>query len=320
MRMQFFLLLAGVLLVSGCVQNAPETNGTGKLPGDNSRQIAGQITDHTNNSANSAANPDKQQLYNSIKREIEALYEQNPEYGVGDDRYQKMSADLDSLEGFAQGPELKELRRKLDTLAPRKSGGTQTKSDCVSNENPVFTADITDPKTIKAVTPPRNEKTHSHVWIKDNQKVPVYAPVDAKLVAGSKYTESGVVNYLFFFDVSCEVEIKFDHVLEPVQSIKDMFPNPPKTDTRTDPLPATELKAGDLIGYTTGTPQANNWDFGVYNKARLNHLNGKEGYEEIDWRAGCPYDYFITDKKEFYYSLFTSITGSGAPPTDFCNG
>ncbi|MBI4167793.1 MAG: hypothetical protein HY515_02450, partial [Candidatus Aenigmarchaeota archaeon] len=90
-------------------------------------------------------------------------------------------------------------------------------------------------------------------------------------------------------------------------------------DTRTDPLPATELKAGDLIGYTTGTPQANNWDFGAYSKVKSNHLAGKSGYEEIDTRAVCPYNYFTIDKKEFYYSLFTGITGSGAPPTDFCN-
>ncbi|MBI3413459.1 MAG: hypothetical protein HY051_05270 [Candidatus Aenigmarchaeota archaeon] len=232
-----------------------------------------------------------------------------------------MNADLFSLTGFIQDSELTELKRKLDTLAPRKAGGTQTKPDCVSNTNPIFTADVTDTNKIKAVTPPRNEKTHSHVWIKDNKKVPVYVPVGAKLVAGTKYMEGGELNYLFFFDVSCEIEIKFDHLEEPIKLIGDMFPNPPKIeDTRTDYLPATQFKAGDLIGYTTGTPAAKNWDFGVYSKVKSNHLAGKAGYEEMDTRAVCPYDYFTGGKKEFYYSLFVSKTGDGAPPTDFCKG
>ncbi|MBI4177347.1 MAG: hypothetical protein HY516_03175 [Candidatus Aenigmarchaeota archaeon] len=310
---QYLPLLIVVVLFSGCVQNNADTVETTTTL----NPLNAPNEDKHNNPADGN---EKQNLYSSVKREIEVLYQQRPEYGVGDERYDTMSAQLDSFVGFVPGEELTELKRKLEALAPKKSASpnTQASLNCVNNTNPVFTADVTDTDTIKAVTPPRNEKTHSHIWIKGGKKVPVYAPVDAKLTAGSKYLEGGELNYLLFFDVSCEVEVKFDHLEELVPALAKLFPDPPKTDTRTDYLTSVELKAGDLIGYTTGTPQANNWDFGVYNEAKLNHLNGKAGYAELDWRAGCPYDYFEADKKKFYYSLFASKTGDGAPPTDFC--
>ncbi|MBI4167876.1 MAG: hypothetical protein HY515_02870 [Candidatus Aenigmarchaeota archaeon] len=322
MKLSLFFLIIGVLLVSGCVQNNYE-NATGNDLHDNdtaNKQITTTTT--VQDSRTSGAEKQKQDLYASTKREIEVLYQENLATGIGPEHYQRLKLNLDSLAGSIPDAELATLREKLEALNPanKDSGKTQTNSsNCISNSNPIFTADVTDNNNIKAITPPRNEKTHSHIWIKDNQKVPFYLPVDGKLVAGTKYTEGGELNYLFFFDVSCEVEIKFDHIKEPIKLIGDMFPNPPKVeDTRTDYLPKTQFKAGDLIGYTTGTPQAKNWDFGVYNKDKLNHLNGKQGYEELDWRAGCPYDYFPSDKKNFYYSLFVSVTGSGAPPTDFC--
>ena len=318
MKLSLFFLIVGAILVSGCVQNNYENSAGNNLTNNQSATTTTLQNGHA-----SDTEKQKQDLYATIKREIEVLYQENLATKIGSEHYQRLKANLDSLVGSIPDAELATLREKLEALNPAntESGETQTNSSsCISNANPVFTADVTDNNKIKAITPPRNEKTHSHIWIKDGQKVPVYSPVDAKLAAGAKYTEGGSLNYLLFFDVSCEVEIKFDHVTEPAELIANMFPEPPKAgDTRTDYLPKTQFKAGDLIGYTTGTPGAKNWDFGVYNKAKLNHLNGKEGYEEIDMRANCPYDYFITDKKDFYYSRFVSKTGEGAPPTDFCN-
>ncbi|MBI2085412.1 MAG: hypothetical protein HYT71_02780 [Candidatus Aenigmarchaeota archaeon] len=323
MNIRFALLFMMVLLVSGCVQNSYENAAGNVLPDNNTanKQITATTTT-LQSSHTDEVEKQKQDLYSSTKHEIEVLYEENLAMGIGPEHYQRLKINLDLLAGSVPDADLIALGKKLEALNSDKkdSGNTQANSpNCVSNASPVFTADVTDTKNIKAITPPRNEKTHSHIWIKDGQKAPVYAPVDAKLVAGAKYTEGGGLNYLLFFDVSCEAEIKFDHITEPVKLISDMFPNPPKIeDTRTDQLVATSFKAGDLIGYTTGTPAAKNWDFGVYNKAKLNHLNGNRDYEEIDWRAGCPYDYFAAGKKEFYYTLFVSKTGEGAPPTDFC--
>ncbi len=316
MNPQLSSLVIIAFLVSGCVQDDNIDQKTNPMPSTTTTQNVNTPANNEQHESN-----DKLKLYDSVKREIEVLSQENPVNGIGPDHYNRIKSDLDSMANFIPNSDIEALKQLLEAIKP-KGGPVETQADstaCVSNTNPMFTAHITDTATVKAVTPPRNEKTHSHVWIKDDKKVPVYIPTDAKLAAGSKYTENGEINYLLFFDVSCEVELKFDHLEELVPVIGDMFPNPPKTDdTRTEYLTAVEFKAGDLIGYTTGTPAAKNWDFGVYNKAKPNHLNGKEGYAELDMRADCPYDYFTADKKQFYYNLFVSKAGDGTPPPDFC--
>jgi NAD(P)-dependent dehydrogenase (short-subunit alcohol dehydrogenase family) len=57
-----------------------------------------------------------------------------------------------------------------------------------------------------------------------------------------------------------------NHITEPIEKIKNAFPSTPQTDTRDSPRvnPSIQIKAGDLLGYTTGTPLAHNFDFGGY--------------------------------------------------------
>jgi len=202
--------------------------------------------------------------------------------------------------------------------------------DCISNPDPVFTHGITDLSKIKFITPPGsleqygNEvalKSHSYVFI--DGRVPVYAPVDSALYQGSYYEEEGENQYSLFFDVSCEVFYLFDHIWEPVDKLRVVLPSEPSTDTRTTEVRnPVEVKAGELIGYTTGTVYSHHFDFGVYNRDRKNDLSKitVEGLKLFDreYQGLCPYDVFPEEKKEVYYSKFENVKTNEPIPTVFC--
>lgn len=203
--------------------------------------------------------------------------------------------------------------------------GENSQSGCVSNPNPVFTADVTDLSRISRVTPPGMLmtgdilKSHSYIWIADGGKVPVYAPTDATLAAGAHYSEFGINQYYLVFQVSCEVEFAFDHFQEPLPSITERFSSTPKGDTRTDYVTPLAVKAGELLGYTSGTGEAHNWDFGVYNTTKLDPDAQAFGATGKDARANCPYDYYPREKQSAYRSLFNSDMGGGVPRVAYCD-
>jgi len=196
---------------------------------------------------------------------------------------------------------------------------------CESDPDPVFTADITDLDKVSMIVPPGTLegtmlKTHSYVQVKE--KAPVYAPHDAYLYEGAFYTEEGMTQYLLFFQATCEVLFIFDHIQEPVVRIREAFPDAPADDTGTVRLEAPLFfEEGELVGHSTGTRLARHFDFGVYNRARPNHLAQQEGYglSERDLIANCPYDYFPEEKRDLYYSLFGSFIDDKAPRS-FCKG
>jgi len=199
---------------------------------------------------------------------------------------------------------------------------------CENNANPVFTADITDMSLISKITPPGailstgEVKSHSYLWIKDGSRVPVYAPTDMKLSSGAYYDEGEELIYMLVFEVSCEVRIKFDHIQEPVDAIRGALPSEPKFDTRVDMVSELiEFKAGDLVGHTTGTSVANNWDFGVYNTTLYPNpvTEGVANLEEVDKNADCGYDYFTSDKRAVYKNLFIVSIGSSESSIPYCS-
>lgn len=204
--------------------------------------------------------------------------------------------------------------------------------ECVSNENPVFTHDITDVSKIKMVVPPGSiesyqgktiVKPHSYVLV--TEQVPVYAPADGMLVEGAFYYEEGDVYYLHF-QVSCEITYRFDHILNPIQEIKDAFPDKPAQNTLTmEPKKKVEVKAGDLIGYSVASVPATHgiwFDFGVVNLSQKQDLSSLEnkGVElyERDYESVCPYTFFREDLRKKYYALFGNYKDNGVIPTLYC--
>lgn len=179
---------------------------------------------------------------------------------------------------------------------------------CTSNPKVKFINDFTEVDKIKSVEPtiitPGNSRHRAWLNISSG-KVAVYAPVDSELISGVYKDARGAIDYDLHFQVSCEIWYLINHVTEPVDKIKNVFPKTPQTDTRTNaPLKEPiQVKAGELLGYTTGTPLAHNFDFGVFD---LNHFNkdlaadkGSKYGKEANFI--CPFDVLPSDLKVKYY-------------------
>ena len=124
------------------------------------------------------------------------------------------------------------------------------------------------------------------------------------------------------FRASCEVTVRFGHVTEPVESIKALLPSQPAEDSRTQELIPVQFAAGELLGYTTGTSAAGNWDFGVYNSTVTNrYINDPDWNNSTTYTtAVCPFEYFTGMMKAEYVSKFNSAVLAGNPPhgESFC--
>lgn len=203
-------------------------------------------------------------------------------------------------------------------------GGEPFEEKCLSNPKPIFTHHITDTsKIINIVIPPNviagDLKTHSYIET-DHARVPIYAPVDMTLDTGSYYVSGP---YRLDFKVSCEVTVRFMHITEPIEAIRAVFPDEPGSDSRDQPIKnKINFKKGDLIGYTTGTNLAGNWDFGVYNASTKNKYaeNEKFNFSTIYTTATCPFDYFSEELKIEYTKKYNQRLNSGAKPDgeSFC--
>ena len=199
---------------------------------------------------------------------------------------------------------------------PQPSGPPQPA--CESNPTPVFTDHITDMSKVNYIGPPPtmgagpNLKTHSYIGT-DHARVPVYAPADMTLESGSHYVGGP---YMVEFRASCEVKVRFGHMTEPVEKIKNLLPSEAKPDSRTQELAPIHFAAGELVGYTTGTDVAGNWDFGVYNSTVRNRYvdDPAWNWSAINTTAVCPFDYFPPEMRAAYVAKFNSAALGGNPP------
>ena len=200
--------------------------------------------------------------------------------------------------------------------------------NCTSNPNPVFTHEITDFSKIKrllrwGLTPEGYLKNHTYVALKNKghsnnrviikKPVPVYAPIDSYLILQSRYRMQGLkdVQWRLMFQVSCEILYRFDHLDTPSDKILKHLGNvivdedqisAPNLNVK----PPLKIKAGEIIAYTKGTPQAGTWDFGVVDINKNNELPKRlKEYENRPTGrqykyAACPYDYYPDKIKKKY--------------------
>ena len=141
-------------------------------------------------------------------------------------------------------------------------------------------------------------------------EVPVYAPVKSYLIDFAYYyAYGGDAIYTFKFQVSCEVAYYFDHLRSVVDKIGEFVPEAPADDSHGTVLsPPISFEAGELIGYTGGTPASGNWDFGVLNTQTWNDLPTDTAFEyspnvERYRFAVCQYEYFIEPIRAQYMTL-----------------
>src|SRR3989338_1671004 len=270
--------------------------------------------------------------------ENELMESKKKGYNLAPEHSERISRDLDDLgrRGYS-GVEIERLRKMIFELSPHlqdQEKQNQTapsayvsaaQAKCQSNSAPVFANDITDMSKVNYIAPPPTMgagpslKPHSYIGT-DHARVPVYAPIDMTLITGA-HTVGGPDG--FIFRVSCEVQMRFGHITEQIQEIKDVFPSTPAQDSRDQKIDyEIFFKAGEVIAYTTGTEMAGNWDFGVYNSVTSNRYASDPQWNisATYTTAVCPFDYFPANLKSVYFSKFNSAILGGNPPhgESFC--
>lgn len=194
------------------------------------------------------------------------------------------------------------------------------KENCVSNPNPVFTSAFTDNTKIRDISPiggvalsNPGSSARSYVSMKpetaNSGMVPVYAPVDSILqritYANRNLGTWGIrPEYRLDFQVSCEVKYVFDHLADVADKVKVLAPKIPADSTQTRDSVSLAIHAGELVGYTNRNFIEGNWDFMVLNTANEEiYINPLRWSSEHSLYGVCPYNYFIPELKEKYYSL-----------------
>jgi hypothetical protein len=202
------------------------------------------------------------------------------------------------------------------------AGGTKTLSGeaCTLDSDPTvrFSTAPTDLSQIASIVPAGSPsggviKPHSYFHNKDmsngrNVRVPVYAVADSVLTSVAYYGTSVSTNeYLIFFDVTCEISFKYDHLSELAPKLAALAPQTPSQSSATIRTEKIELKAGELIGYSVGAGGQGAWDFGVYDLTHVNTFGNQERYDKGKMRQSihtvCPYDYFTEPLKSQMYAL-----------------
>lgn len=226
-----------------------------------------------------------------------------------------------SATGLFEEREIARLKQSIAAIRyfDQESGVLQYAGaeNCKNINELILTHDITDFGQVRTISAPGayggpKDKYKGHSFINtDHKRVPVYAPVEIILESGSHYVGvEGVPQYILNFRVKgfCKVALRFDHVTEPVDSIRKVLSSAPKPfeDTTSD-LVSEEFtfQAGEQIGYTTGTPWPNgagNWDFGLYDMSKLGPLGGMGAYGQHAY-AVCSWDFYAPNKKAYYKTI-----------------
>lgn len=163
--------------------------------------------------------------------------------------------------------------------------------------------------------------------------VEVKAPMDAKLVGGSRYVEQGEEQILLDFQSSCGVNFRFDHLLAvspAIQKEVDKLPAAKPDDSRTTNFnDQVSVKAGDVIATAVGFEKTNNvaFDFGVYDTRQPNSASENATYKaahpDLDNNtqlkyAVCWLDLFTESENKILYTLPAADQTSGKT-SDYCD-
>jgi hypothetical protein len=111
-----------------------------------------------------------------------------------------------------------------------------------------------------------------------NEDITVKAPLDGLLVRGSRYIESGEIQYLFDIINTCGIMFRFDHLLTlspKFAEVAEQLRQPIVDDTRTTLLDPIPIKAGEVVATAVGFKKTGNVgvDFGVYDLRQKNQAS-----------------------------------------------
>jgi prepilin-type N-terminal cleavage/methylation domain-containing protein len=196
-------------------------------------------------------------------------------------------------------------------------------NSCKNNQNALFTHDFTESDKLKLIEPPVITPTNirDRAWpaidISKTSKVAIYAPADVTLTSGIfkiAHIGASTYDYDLWFQLSCNRWFFINHITDPDSKIRKLFPDKPidtanngtsATADRTSINPLVSFKSGEILGYTSGTENAHNFDLGVFD---LNHTNTlpssfPEPSNSREYHFICPFDLFPDSIKSQYYAI-----------------
>ncbi|HSX30465.1 MAG TPA: prepilin-type N-terminal cleavage/methylation domain-containing protein [Candidatus Saccharimonadales bacterium] len=202
---------------------------------------------------------------------------------------------------------------------------------CKDDPRAMFTHDFTEPSKLKLIEPPvidgGNIRDRSWPAINTSvtDKVAIYAPADVKLTSGIyKIAHEGASTYDYdlWFELSCQRWFFINHITDPVPKVRKLFsstPNVPKsgsaTADRMQVSPPVSFSSGELIGYTSGTQDAHNFDLGVFDQNHTNTLPSSYPVhgDSREYHFICSFDLFPDSIKAQYYAILkTSPVEAGS--------
>jgi len=176
-------------------------------------------------------------------------------------------------------------------------------------------------------------KTHGGFRFDDSgsQAIDVFIPMDANLVAASRYYSglvSGDVQYFLIFVAPCGVLYRLDHLTiftDKFQKVLDALPEPKIDDSRTTNFsPTIEVKAGELLATEIGFPGNVFFDFGVQDLRQRNEQSKNSDYlaehtkaPQYDYYGVCWFNLLPTADAKIVKSL--PAGGKEGKVSDYCN-
>ena len=161
--------------------------------------------------------------------------------------------------------------------------------DCKSYAEPFFTHHVTDLSKIKKILPWGSVRTgggavnslklHTYLDIKrEGSEVSVHVPTDSYLIAYDAYRLydfRDTIHYMLYFQASCDVAYRFDHLDKITSSLQkkmgELVIQEIQHKSKIMPIkPPIFIKGGALVAKTKGVPKSGWWDFGLYNKNNNN--------------------------------------------------
>lgn len=202
------------------------------------------------------------------------------------------------------------------TASPAKSPNAPLSSNCQTA--PVIELPV-DGQRIRSVLYPGqvrggNFKPHGGLLLNGSNDATVTLPLDAKVIDGVRYNESGELQYMFDFEAACGYRFRLDHLhtlSADFQKIADKLPTASE-DSRTTNLTSEVFKQGTVVATKVGFVKTGNtgFDFGLYDTSKQN-----EASKQADWprdfqyqtdsatHAVCWFDYLSTNDSSLIRGL-----------------
>ncbi len=229
--------------------------------------------------------------------------------------------------------------RQKDNDTPQSVSKTAESTDTSTNcPDPILKLPVEATKVTSILYPGQTRggqyKPHGGFRLDNlsSNSVEVKAPMDAKLVAGSRYIEQGEEQILLDFQSGCGVNFRFDHLLvvsPAIQKAVDKLPAAKPDDSRTTNFDdQVSVKTGDVIATAVGFEKTRNvaFDFGVYDTRQPNEASKdstyKEAHPDLDQNeqlkyAVCWLNLFAESENKALKALPAADQASGKT-SDYC--